>query len=162
MRTPDGVRPFLMGENKMNNILLAVMLCVDLTHTQLPKNDFEGYSEALCVPVKEYRVIAEAARRNNCYGEDFIILLAIRRAENGGKGKEFGVKHKKAWNTDLDTQAGWCAATIVKTRMRWRAAGRPLDFITYLGNRYCPASIDFQGNINWKRNVKYFYERIER
>jgi hypothetical protein len=33
-------------------------------------------------------------KRNNCRGDDFLILLAICRAENGGPGREFGIKHR--------------------------------------------------------------------
>ena len=104
----------------------------------------------------ELVVITRAAIRNKCTSkEDFRILLAIRKAENGGPGKEFGVKGM-AWGTNLDIQAGWCAATIVKNRKRWLRAGRPLDFITFLALRYCPPSDDFKGHQNWVKNVKYF------
>ncbi len=105
----------------------------------------------------EFEIIVRAAVRNKCTSkENFRILLAIRLAENGGLGKEFGIKHPRAWGTDLDTQAGWAAATIVKTRKRWLRAGKPYDFITFLALRYCPPCADFQGHINWIKNVKYF------
>ncbi len=35
--------------------------------------------------------------------------------------------------------------------------GVPLEFISYLGNRYCPASVDLKGNVRWKRNVAAIY-----
>ncbi len=123
---------------------------------------------------KELPVIAQACERNNCKGDNFIILLAIRRAENGGWGREFGIKHRlcqtaieKEPQRSLDIQAGWAAATIVKNRHRWELAGRPgstnspqAGFIDFLGDRYCPASADPKGNENWKVNVKYFYKRF--
>ena len=111
------------------------------------------------VCASELDVIVRAAVRNKCTSrDDFRILLAIRLAENGGLGKEFGVKGI-AWGTNLDIQAGWAAATIVKTRKRWLHAGRPLDFITYLGRRYCPPSVDPIGHRNWVSNVKSFFRR---
>ena len=64
----------------------------------------------------EYATIAQAAKRNDCHGELFIILLAIRKAENGGPGREFGIMNPKADN--LDKQAGWAAATVVKNYQR--------------------------------------------
>ncbi len=103
----------------------------------------------------ELDTIVRAAIRNKCTGkENFRILLAIRLHENGGPGLEFGVMHPDA--NDLDSQAGWAAATIVKTRQRWLRAGRPFDFITFLGLRYCPPRADPIGFKDWVRNVKFF------
>jgi len=122
----------------------------------------------------ELHIIQKAAVRNNCKGDDFLILLAIRVAENGGPGKEFGVKHPKAWGTNLDTQAGWAAATVVKNRARFKrirdtpqgkqlkiSPTTSLRFIDFLGNRYCPVESDPQGNINWKRNVKHWFRKFQ-
>lgn len=101
----------------------------------------------------ELPIIRAAAKRNDCHGELFTILLAIRKAENGRAGRELGIMHKKAINTDLDTQAGWAAATVVKNYKRWQDAGQPDDFITFLGNRYCPPHIH-PLNKHWQTNVK--------
>ena len=117
-----------------------------------------GAIQSICE--SEFMVRQRAAQRNDCGGEDFKILLAIRKAENGGPGKEMGIKHPKAWGTDLDTQAGWAAATIVNNRKRWLRAGRPCNFITWLARRYCPASVDPVGHINWIENVYYWKERL--
>lgn len=102
----------------------------------------------------ELEIIKRAAVRNNCKGEDYRILLAIRKAENGRAGLEFGIMHPDA--NDLDSQAGWAAATIVKGRRRWLRAGRPCDFITFLACRYCPPCVDPIGHRNWIKNVRYF------
>lgn len=115
----------------------------------------------------EYKTIRQAAERNNCCGDDFLILLAIRKAENGRAGCEFGVKAKGAWKTDLDTQAGWAAATVVMNRRRFndsvqRTAGSVGEFIDFLGDRYCPREDDSAGNKNFKRNVKWFYKKYRR
>ena len=110
----------------------------------------------------EMPTIRQAAQRNFCCGDDFLILLAIRKAENGRAGCEFGIMHPKAWSTDLDTQAGWAAATIIKNRKRWIDSGRCCyDFIEFLGRRYCPVETDPQGHINWVKNVRYFYTKYK-
>jgi len=110
--------------------------------------------------VSEYDTILRAARRNDCEGEDFVILLAIRMAEAGRAGREFGVLHPRAIDTDLDTQAGWAAATVVKNRARWIAAGRQGEYIDFLWNRYCPPTAH-PLNTHWGPNVKYWIARIE-
>ncbi|MFA5187021.1 MAG: hypothetical protein WC551_11115 [Patescibacteria group bacterium] len=105
----------------------------------------------------EIETVRVAAERNGCRGDDFVILLAIRFAENGRPGREFGVDHPKAIYTDLDTQAGWCAATIVKNRQRHGQLtnddGR--SFLDFLAERYCPLNAAV-----WKKNVQYWVERL--
>jgi len=105
---------------------------------------------------KETATIKAAAKRNGCYGDNYLLLFAIRKAENGRAGCEFGVKGA-AWDTDLNTQAGWSAATIVKTRARWNKT-----FIDFLGDRYCPKEVDLEGNINFKKNVRFWFERFRK
>ena len=105
----------------------------------------------------EYEIITAAAARNACEGDDLLILFAIRKAENGPPGNDFGVLVQKG--TNLDTQAGWAAATIMKNRERWNGKG---DFIAFLGSRYCPPSIDSDDYVNWIHNVTYWYERFKK
>jgi hypothetical protein len=119
----------------------------------------------------ERGVILAAADRNGCNGDDLLILLAIRKSENGRPGREFGIIHpkcekqmKKHPSQTLDIQAGWAAATIVKNRVRWELAGKPGGpggFITYLADRYCPASTDPTGNKNWIHNVNFWFDKLE-
>ena len=116
---------------------------------------------------KELPTIRKAAERNNCKGELFTILLAIRKAENGGDGFQFGVIAVKG--TNLDKQAGWCAATIVKNYQRWKAIGETDGgipaYISFLGDRYCPISAanDPDGlNKNWKRNVLNWFMKFKK
>jgi hypothetical protein len=47
-----------------------------------------------------------------------------------------------------------CRRTVVNTYDRWLNAGRPGQWIDFLGDRYCPASVSTTGNRNWKRNMK--------
>jgi hypothetical protein len=116
------------------------------------------------VDPNELPTIQAAAVRNGIEvgSEDWKILLAIRKAENGKDGRQFGILHPKALkqiaaepSRSLDIQAGWCAATIVKNRARWDGRG---DFIEYLGSRYCPADAH-PLNRNWVRVVKYWLDR---
>ncbi len=89
------------------------------------------------------------------------IVSAIRYAENGGKGREYGILHPRVKPT-YRSQAGWCAATVQKNYDRWQKAGAKGDFITFLGARYCPvgADNDPEGlNKHWIKNVTFYYDR---
>ena len=106
----------------------------------------------------EYDTIMRAALRNGIRTNDhenLSLLFAIRKAENGGPGVEFGVLHPKAAHTDLDTQAGWAAATILKNKSRMK------DFsISKFAKIYAPpkAENDPKGlNANWASNVEHHY-----
>ena len=95
------------------------------------------------------------------------IVSAIRYAENGGKGREYGILHPRVKPT-YRSQAGWCAATVQKHWDRVaKAGGSPHDdidgFITSLGKRYCPvgAPNDPDGlNQHWIKNVKNLRKRF--
>ena len=112
----------------------------------------------------EYKIIMAAAARNHCEGDNRLILFAIRKAENGRPGLEFGVINDTA--NDLDSQAGWAAATIVKNRKRWEEQKGfeelfgDKGFIIFLGRRYCPPNASIEGHANWVRNVIYWFERF--
>tara|TARA_Y100000310_G_scaffold282466_1_gene303730 strand:+ start:108 stop:626 length:519 start_codon:yes stop_codon:yes gene_type:complete len=87
------------------------------------------------------------------------IVAAIRFAENGGPGREYGVLHPRVKPT-YRSQAGWCAATVQKNWDRYIKAGlNPTDivgYIAFLGKKYCPvgAKNDPHGlNRHWIRNV---------
>ena len=145
-------------------VLLAVLCC--------PEYYCDGAVQVQvtdCNLLDELPTILQAAHRNGCHGQKLLILLAIRKAENGGPGLEFGIKHPKCLaqikvqpHRSLDIQAGWAAATIVKNMQRWiRGSNNERDgFIEFLGNRYCPALVDAEGNKNWKRNVRFWYEKF--
>ncbi len=119
---------------------------------------------------KEYPVILKAAKRNDIEDWDYenlAILFAIRKAENGAKGREFGVisnpralgKDHETWEVTLDRQAGWAAATIMKNRVRWKNAGCKEPFVTFLARRYAPvgAENDPNGlNRHWLHNVNFW------
>ena len=119
----------------------------------------------------EYDVIVAAAKRNDLAKADYKILFAIRKAENGKKGREFGILHPKCEEqmrkdpkNTLSIQAGWCAATIKNNRVRWEKLGSKGDFIEHLSKIYAPvgASNDPTGlNENWFKNVKHWISYIE-
>lgn len=113
----------------------------------------------------DFLIIWKAAVHNKCVAEDFLVLLAIRKAENGRPGREFGVLDPKclaqiAINPEqsLEIQAGWATATIVKNRVRWNEAGRPGDFLEFLQKRYCPD--EKEGKV-WLKNVRYFFNQFK-
>lgn len=90
------------------------------------------------------------------------IVAAIRYAENGGKGKEYGILHPRVKPT-YRSQAGWCAATVQKNYDRWVKAGSKGEFIVFLGKRYCPvgAENDPNGlNKNWTKNVRFYVDKF--
>ena len=92
------------------------------------------------------------------------IVAAIRYAENGRAGREYGILHPRVKPT-YRSQAGWCAATVQKNYDRWVKAGRKGGFITFLGNRYCPvgAKNDPNGlNKHWIPNVKKYTKRFSK
>ena len=92
------------------------------------------------------------------------VVAAIRFAENGRKGREYGILHARVKPT-YRSQAGWCAATVQKNFDRWTKAGSKGDFITFLGNRYCPvgAENDPTGlNKHWIKNVKKLAKGLDK
>jgi hypothetical protein len=118
-------------------------------------------TESVTEDLTDMDIIRTAAIRNGIEPgtEDWYILLAIRLVENGRKGLEFGIMAPEA--DDLDSQAGWCAASIVKGRQRWIDAGKPEDFVTHFGRRYCPPD-DHPLNVHWVGNVNYWKDKLER
>jgi len=98
------------------------------------------------------------------------IVAAIRYSENGRKGLEYGIIHKRVLPT-YRSQAGWCAATVQKDWDRYCAAlgvigtePNKIDFIDHLARRYCPVGADNDPNglnVNWPKNVKSFYAKFK-
>lgn len=84
------------------------------------------------------------------------IADAIYLAEGGSKTNHpYGILAKYKHTTPRQA----CINTIKHARRDWDGQG---DFITFLGNRYCPvgAKNDPQGlNKNWIKNVKYFLNK---
>jgi len=91
----------------------------------------------------------------------YALLLAIREAEKGRKGFEFGIISAK--NTDLETQCRYACETIINNVKRFHRQVDENDFITFLGSRYAPVGADNDPhnlNSHWVRNVKFFYNQF--
>jgi hypothetical protein len=126
---------------------------------------------------QDLEIIDFTARR---VGVDSAYLMAIRMAENGGGGLEFGIiptdKYKKdagivengttvrPYRNEYEKQASWCAHTVKKNLERFCNSDFDGDFIKFLQKRYC--SIDAENdpnglNRNWEGNVRFYYEKFK-
>src|SRR5690348_1279901 len=76
------------------------------------------------------------------------IVDSIYKIEGGNKTKyPYGIKSIK---TNNPRQV--CLNTVRNTWIRWENSNKKYDFITFLGNRFCPVSGDKTGlNKNWVR-----------
>jgi len=102
--------------------------------------------------------------RSECQAELVPIIAAIRYAENGRAGREYGILHERCPDT-YRGQAGWCAATVQKNYDRWVKAGSEGEFISFLGARYCPLDDprDKDGlNRHWIKNVSHFTKKFSK
>ena len=89
---------------------------------------------------------------------------AIGKAENS-KRYPYGVK-----SIDTGGNVAYarkiCRQSVVNNIKRWEKAGKPGEFIAFMGARYAPtkgATDDPQGlNNHWVKNVTHFYERGQR
>ena len=139
----------------MTMLQLALLLML-----QVPGQDAilkkDGQDKAL-----EYKDAIEVNIRPECRDILAPIVAAIRYAENGGKGKEYGILHPRVKPSQLASDR--CAATVQKNYDRWVKAGRKGEFIVFLGNRYCPvgAENDPNGlNKNWTKNVRFYVDKF--
>lgn len=81
---------------------------------------------------------------------------AIYRAEGGDKARvPYGVLSVKVSGKDEARRV--CERSIVNNYARWQKAGKPGEFISFMADRWCPASADPRGNVNWKNNVRKIY-----
>jgi len=125
----------------------------------------------------EIPVILFAAERA---GVDPAYIMAIREAEKGAPGREYGIIPTPAYEKDdtvagrpykseLEKQAVWCAWTVKKKLEMYNSLPpeekkKHKDFIDFLGDGYAPigASNDPNNlNVNWERNVRYFYKKFK-
>jgi hypothetical protein len=100
--------------------------------------------------------------RTECIATLAPIVAAIRYAENGGAGREYGILHPRVKPT-YRSQAGWCAATVQKNYDRWVKAGSEGEYIAYLGAVYCPIGVDNDPtglNKHWVKNVTSFSKKF--
>ena len=138
--------------------------------TTKSSDDYQRFHSNLQKEFKnEYDTILNAAKRNNISDTDYdnlSMLYAIRRAENGRMGREFGVLSPKAMQqkgdtpqTTLDRQAGWAASSILANRKRYDATDKSQSFETFMGSRWAPQGVANDPNNlnkNWATNVTKF------
>lgn len=81
------------------------------------------------------------------------IVDAIYIVEGGNKTRfPFGIKSVNCSGYDDCRQVA--ANTVINNYKRWEKAGRPGEYLDFLADRYCPPSVDKQGNENWKKNMR--------
>lgn len=82
-----------------------------------------------------------------------LVVKAIYRAEGGEKTKHpYGIIVGSRRFSTVEAKR-WCENTVRNNYRRWQGSSETEDFITFLGNRYCPPSVDRVGNKNWIVNV---------
>jgi len=84
---------------------------------------------------------------------DLEILNANKKTENSKK-YPYGIKSINTYGNEAYARQ-ICLNSIRKAKKRWEAAGKPEDFISYMGKRYAPPT----QNPNWVRLVHYFLEK---
>lgn len=140
---------------------------------------------------REWPIIVSVATRENLSPEDRVILLAMRDAEAGSAGNEFGARDVA--NTDIYTQATSAARSIKNNRLRydqyrregaWKGSRRtvtlkenekPMDFIEFMayyggptGYGYAPIHApelregEKSLNKNWAPNVRQISEKHQK
>lgn len=130
--------------------------------------DAEANSPTLAAPRTEDAVLKEVAQRT---GIDPRFLQALRRAENGGPGREFGVVSVPA--PTYEDQARVAAETVRRNVERFeQTGGQAVDpisgryteeFIRFFSNRYAPigATNDPNGlNRYHARNLIRLYAQL--
>ena len=148
----------------LNLLILAGVFSIALSR---PAASAESWTEAIkskdgAVAAAKFEDAVRVNIRKDLRPTLAPIVAAIRHAENGSAGREYGVlgagvrRDMKRKGDTYRPQAGWCAATVQKTWDRWVKAGKPGDFITFLGKRYCPVGADNDPNglnKHWVNNV---------
>ena len=91
--------------------------------------------------LEDFHDAIEANIRPELHDKLAPLVAAIRYAENGRAGREYGVLHPDVEPT-YRSQAGWCAATVQKNWDRYKEQGGDTEdfkkYIAFLGSRYCP------------------------
>jgi hypothetical protein len=99
----------------------------------------------------EAPIINKVAKEYHLTTEQTALLVAIRRAESGRPGCEFGIEVKRAmrykgdFERSLELQCRWAAGGIKK---------RYTGDVDALSLRWCP-----KNHVVWARNVKYFMRK---
>ena len=83
------------------------------------------------------------------------VVGAIFIAEGGNNTKwPYGIKSIKTNNPKRI-----CENTVRNHYIRWQQWGKTNSFLISLADRYCPQSVDRQGNTNWKKNIQKLVDK---
>ena len=143
----------------MKALLSLALLCAPAL-AQSPTQAIKDKDGAKCAAMFDDAIKVNI--RPECVRELAPIVAAIRYAENGRAGREYGILHPRVKPT-YRSQAGWCAATVQKNYDRWVKAGRKGEYIKFLGARYCPVGADNDPtglNKHWIKNVSKFRKKF--
>jgi hypothetical protein len=69
----------------------------------------------------------------------------------------YGIKSISTRNKEHARQI--CYNTVRNNYVRWKSSSSEKDFITFLGDRYCPKEADKKGNEHWIKNLKYYLSK---
>lgn len=121
---------------------------------QEPKHHFAAYAMLIMV-VALLAVFVRGCVDTTAHAAEYTdtqIVNAIKHAENSKKFP-YGIRSIKC-NTEQECRQ-ICLNSVRNARKRWVKAGRPEDFIVFMGRRYSPPNI----NPNWVRLVKFFLQK---
>ncbi len=86
------------------------------------------------------------------------IVAGIWKVEGSDKTKyPFGIKSINTGG-DIVKAERICRKTVENNWIRYQKSNKLNSFLDFLADRYCPPSADPRGNINWKRNIKFFVD----
>ena len=136
--------------------------CCENGDDRRPSDKYDGLEGAQEFCDAVYTNIRREAHRDDLVA----ITAAIRFAEGGSPGREYGILHYECPDT-YRGQAGWCAATVQKNWDRYLNAGGDsrdiYSYIDFLGGRYAPIGADNDPtglNHNWTGLVVEAFNRL--
>ena len=106
--------------------MVAIVLVLTLQLT-LAYEAIEAKDGAICADA--FQDAIEVNIRPECRDMLAPVVAAIRHAENGGKGREYGILHARVKPT-YRSQAGWCAATVQK-HYDWISSGSYAECVAH-------------------------------
>ena len=85
------------------------------------------------------------------------VVEAIFKSEGGSKAQYlYGIRSIPYKTASEARQI--CLNSVRNSYKRWINAGKPKDFISYMGDRYCPPTAHSL-NKNWVKNVNYYLRK---
>ncbi len=110
------------------------------------------YIVIYCILLVNNAVFGQITQINSNYCN--LIVNSIYKIEGGSNTKwPFGIKSINT-NGNKEKSRAICTNTVKNNYIRWQNAGKTNEFLLFLCNVYCPASVDPKGNSNWFKNIK--------